>query len=91
MGSFLCYDHSVDLTIIMVLRKIVGQQANPTKKTMQRAGQFMDYMVSNPDAKIRYHASDMVLNVHSDASYLTAPGARSHASGHFFPGSIPKD
>ena len=33
----------------------------------------------------------MVLNVHSDASYLTAPGARSRAGGHFFLGSLPKD
>ena len=33
----------------------------------------------------------MVLNVHSDASYLTAAGARSRAGGHFFLGSIPKD
>ena len=48
-------------------------------------------MASNPDAKIRYYASDMVLNVHSDASYLTASRARSRASGHFFLGSIPKD
>ena len=50
-----------------------------------------DYMATNPDAKIRYYASDMVLNVHSDASYLTAPGARSRAGGHFFLGSLPKD
>ena len=33
----------------------------------------------------------MVLNVHSDASYLTAPKSRSRAGGHFFLGSIPKD
>ena len=48
-------------------------------------------MASNPDAKIRYHASDMVLNVHSDASYMTAPKAQSRAGGHFFLGSLPKD
>jgi len=91
VGSFLYYGRSVDLTILMALSEIAGQQANPTKKTMQRVQKFLDYMASNPDAKIRYHASDMVLNVHSDASYLTAPRARSRASGHFFLGSIPKD
>ena len=32
----------------------------------------------------------MVLNVHSDASYLTAPKARSRAGGHFFLGSLPR-
>ena len=48
-------------------------------------------MVTNPEAKICYYASDMVLNVHSDASYLTAPKAISRAGAHFFLGSIPKD
>ena len=42
-------------------------------------------------AKIRYKASDMVLNIHSDASYLSAPKARSRAGGYFFLGSVPRD
>ena len=58
---------------------------------MQQVDQFLDYIASNPDAKIRYHTLDMVLNVHSDASYLTVPRARSRASGHVFLGSVPKD
>ena len=33
----------------------------------------------------------MILNVHSDASYLSAPKARSRAGGYFFLGSIPVD
>ena len=46
---------------------------------------------SNPSAFIRFYASDMVLNVQSDASYLTAAKGRSRAGGHFFLGSIPRD
>jgi hypothetical protein len=38
-------------------------------------------MWTHPDAIIRYHASDMILNVHSDASYLSAPKAHSQAGG----------
>ena len=91
VGSFLYYGRAVDLTILCALSEIAGQQAKPTQKTMDRVNKFLDYMASNPDAKIRYHASDMVLNVHSDASYLTAPKARSRVGGHFFLGSIPKD
>ena len=75
VGSFLYYGRAVDMTILMALNKIAGQQANPTEKTMKRVNEFLDYMASNPDAKIRYHASDMVLNVHSNASYMTAPKA----------------
>ena len=31
----------------------------------------------------------MILNIHSDASYLSEPKARSRAAGHYFLGSIP--
>ena len=34
---------------------------------------------------------DMVLNIHSDASYLSESGARSRACGHFFMGWMPKN
>ena len=33
---------------------------------------------------LTYHTSDMVLAVHSDASYLSESKARSRAGGHFF-------
>ena len=58
---------------------------------MKRARHLLDYMATHPDAKIRYKASDMVLNVHSDASYLSAPKARSRAGGYFFLGQKPRD
>jgi hypothetical protein len=48
-------------------------------------------MWTHPDAKIRHRASDMILNIHSDASYLSAPRARSRAKGYFFLGSLPVD
>jgi hypothetical protein len=48
-------------------------------------------MWTHPDAKICYRASDMILNVHFDASYLSAPCACSHAGGYFFLGSLPVD
>ncbi len=48
-------------------------------------------MWTHPDAKICYHASNMILNVHSDASYLSAPHACSRAGGYFFLGSLPVD
>ena len=79
------------MTILAALSDIAGQQANPTGKKMQRVNTFLDYMATNPEAKIRYYASDMVLNMDSDASYLTAPKARSRAGGHFSLGSTPKD
>jgi hypothetical protein len=51
---------------------------------MTRCKQFLDYAATHQDAIITYKKSDMVLVVHSDASYLSEPKARSRAGGHFF-------
>ena len=32
----------------------------------------------------------MILNIHSDASYMSEPGARSRAAGYFFLGWMPR-
>ena len=32
----------------------------------------------------------MILNIHSDASYLSETGARSRVAGHYFLGSVPE-
>jgi hypothetical protein len=75
----------------MALSEISSQQSTPTENTMKRVGQFLDYMWTHIDAIIRYRASDMILDVHSDASYLSASKARSRAGGYFFLGSLPRD
>jgi hypothetical protein len=48
-------------------------------------------MWTHPDAKICYPTSDMILNAYSNASYLSAPCARSHAGGYFFLGTLTID
>lgn len=37
----------------------------------------------HPDTILTYNTSDMVLSFHSNASYLSAPRARSHAGEHW--------
>jgi hypothetical protein len=88
-GSFLYYAQAVYPTILMALSEITSQQAAPTENIMKCVNQFLDYMWTHPDAIIRYSFSDMILNVHSDPSYLSAPKACSRAGGYFFLGSIP--
>ncbi len=68
---------------------IATQQAAPTENTKKQVGHFLDYMWTHPDAKIHYRASDMILNVHSNASYLSAPRAHIGTGGFFFLGSFP--
>jgi hypothetical protein len=75
VSSFLYYVQEVDPTILMALLEIALHQAAQTENMMKRVNQFLDYMWTHPDVIIRYHASDMILNVHFDASYLSAPKA----------------
>ena len=91
IGGFLYYGRAVDPLILHALSVLASQQSAPTENTMIKVNTFLDYMSWHPDAVIRFYASDMVLNVHSDASYLTAAKARSRAGGHYFLGSIPID
>jgi hypothetical protein len=42
------------------------------------------YTATNPDAILTYKRSNMVLAVHSNASYLSKPLVRSQVGGHFF-------
>ena len=88
VGSFLYYARAVDLTILTALSDIASEQSKPTEKTMKRVKQLLAYMHTNPNAVIRFRASDMILNLH--ASYLSAARGRSRAGGYFFLGSMPK-
>ena len=38
---------------------------------MQKVKQLLDYAATRPDAILTYHASDMLVAGHSDASYLS--------------------
>eukprot|EP00804_Cyclotella_cryptica_P023697 CCRYP_019320-RA/>CCRYP_019320-RA protein AED:0.37 eAED:0.35 QI:0/0/0/1/1/1/6/0/1607 len=91
VGSLLFYARAVDNTILPALSTIASSQAAATELTLAQCTQLLDYCASNPDATIQYRASDMILNIHSDASYLSAPRTRSQVAGYYFLGSIPTD
>ena len=58
---------------------------------MGRCMQLLDYLSGQSEAKIHFHASDMILNIYSNASYLSEATARSRACGHFFLEWMPID
>jgi len=70
VGGILWDARSVNMTVLMALSTIVSQQSKATKNMWNAVKQLLDYLASHPDATIRYRASDMVLNIHSDVSYL---------------------
>ena len=79
------------MTVLMALSSIASKQMKGTKRTLEKAYQVLDYLASHPDAVVQFRASDMVLKIHSDASYLSKRNARSRACGHFFMGALPID
>ena len=73
--TFLYHAHIVDPTMLVALSVIAASQPAPTEQTLEKTLFFLDYAAMHPDAILTYCASDMVLNIHSDASYLTEPKA----------------
>ena len=85
-GKFLFLGRAVNSTLMCPSPSsaIAAQSAEPTEDTMQNTVQLLDYLATQEEAVLTYNASDMKLAVHSDASYLSEPKARSRAGGHFF-------
>ena len=54
------------------------------EKTKQEIDWLLDYTSSHTDAKITYTVSNMILKIHSDASYLSVPPACSRLGGYFY-------
>jgi hypothetical protein len=86
IGTLLYYARAVDATLLVALGTIAAQQTRATVHTAKLLSQLLDYCHTHPDATIRYHASDMILHIHSDASYNSEAKARSRAGGHFYLG-----
>jgi hypothetical protein len=84
IGVFLYYGRAIDSTLLVALGTLAANQTKATTNTMKAARQLLDYVATHPNATIRYNASDMILHVHSDASYLSESQARSRAGGLFY-------
>ena len=91
IGGVLYYTHAVDCTVLTALSSIASEQACLTEATEEKVTQLLDYLALKPNTTIQFHESKMILNVHSDASYLSEPNAKSRVAGHYFLGKIPKD
>jgi hypothetical protein len=77
------------MTVLMALSVIAVEQTKVTTKTLGKCMQLLDYLASNSESKVRFYASDMIMNIHLVASYLSETVARSRACGIFFMGRMP--
>jgi hypothetical protein len=85
VGTLLYYAVNVDPFMLAALGTIASSQAKATQLTKNECLWLIDYAASNPTSIIRYSASDMVLYIHSDVSYLSETKARSLRCWTFFP------
>jgi hypothetical protein len=85
-GSVLYYSREVDPTVLIPLDDIATEQTTATEKTQTATSQLLDYLATHPDATISFYASDMILHIHSDASYFSVSKARSRLGVLFYLG-----
>jgi hypothetical protein len=83
-GKFLFLGRAVDSTLLCPISTIASQSSKPTEVTMRQTLQLLNYLATQEDAILFYHASNMVLAVRCNASYLSKPKAQSQVGGHFF-------
>jgi hypothetical protein len=90
LGTLLYYARAINSTLLTAIGELATEQSEGTINTMAKLTQLLNYCSTNPDATVRFTASDMILAIESDASYLSVIKARSRAAGFFFLTNTPK-
>jgi hypothetical protein len=89
IGKLLYYARAVDSTLGVALSALASEQNKPTQRTRRNIIHLLDYCATNPASKLPFHASRMILHLHSDAGYNNETQARSRSGGHLFLGNHP--
>jgi hypothetical protein len=84
IGTFLFYARAIDNTMLKPLGTLSSQQSQPTEMTMNAIVKFLNYAATHPNAELKCTASDMILWIDLDASYLSKSKACSTCAGTFF-------
>jgi hypothetical protein len=79
VGVLLFYARAVDGTILTAVNKIGSRIETATDDTNTAADRLLHYCACYPDAKVTFIPSQMILALHSDASYLSEIKSRSRA------------
>jgi hypothetical protein len=87
IGTLLYYGRAVDNTMLVALGSLAAAQEQGTQQTAKASTKLLNYAATHPDATVRFKASAMILHIHSDASYLSEPKARSRVGGYFYLGN----
>jgi hypothetical protein len=86
VGTLFYNARALDPTLLVPLSALASQLSTATATTIKAMSHLIDYCSTHPESTIRYFASDMQLKIHSDASYLSEPKAKSRIVGYFYLG-----
>eukprot|EP00804_Cyclotella_cryptica_P009015 CCRYP_003112-RA/>CCRYP_003112-RA protein AED:0.36 eAED:0.36 QI:0/0/0/1/0/0/2/0/161 len=64
-GKFFFLGIVIDPTLLCSVSAIALQSASPTQDTLSHTLQLLDYLATQEDAVITYHASNMILAAHN--------------------------
>jgi hypothetical protein len=84
VGMLLYYGRAVNPTLLTALSSIATCQVNGTTTIAESCQQLLDYIATHPNAGKCYKACNMILVVHTNASYLSKQEGKSRASAHFY-------
>ena len=74
-GSFLYYALAVDSTMLVALIDLASTQTKAIDQTYNDVVWLLNYAASHLTFIVRYNKIDMILQVHSDVSYLSVTKA----------------
>ena len=74
----------MDLRILVANNDASINQSTATSATNNKKTKLFDCLCTNPDAKIKFRASDMTLKMHYDRLRLSASKSRSRAGGFYY-------
>jgi hypothetical protein len=90
-STLLYYARAVDPTLTIPINVSASEQSNATEVTADKVIKLLNYCNTHPETKIRFHASDMIWQIHSDTSYLSENDAKSRVGGLFYLGNNKTD
>ena len=76
----------MDLTTLVANNDASINQSTTTSATNNKMTELLNYLHTNPDAKIKFRVSDVILKIHSNGSYLSASKSRSRAGEFYYVG-----
>ena len=80
VGTLLCFGRYIDPTIFTALSEIASHKVKGTESVLNTYHQLLDYVSTHTNSAIQYHASDMILAIETDASYLSEHGGKSRST-----------